>query len=328
MTPFDGPCGPCHSGAMPAPGLGPPLAEGRTSVIHAHGRDSVVKVPRSGVPPHWPRVEAAIAEAVHRAGLPCPEVRGLVELDGRESIVFERIDAPSLWQQILERPDQVDRFAAMLVDIQHSINRVGPLDAIPRLGDRIRSKILAADGLTDDERQAALALAGALPPPTALCHGDLHPGNVLLAGGQPVVIDWFDATIGVPGADLVRTSLLIRPATGSGTAPTHLPGATACLLDEFHRSYLRHALRRVEPSAVADLATWERVLAAARLAEHTTADRADLLALWRGRPGASALSPDRLDSAPDDDGPESVVDTGGGHQDEVIGGVVPGARAR
>ena len=121
------------------------LAIGRTSEVYAHGADDVVKVPRPGVPPHWARVEARIAEAVNRAGVPCPEVRGLVEVDGRESIVFERIDGPSLWQTMLDDPAGLTGHVATLVDLQRSIHRVGSLAPIPRLADRIGSKILAAE---------------------------------------------------------------------------------------------------------------------------------------------------------------------------------------
>ena len=52
--------------------------------------------------------------AAHRAGLPCAEVRGLTEVDGRESIVFERLRGPSLWDLMTTGATVVDR--AMLGD--------------------------------------------------------------------------------------------------------------------------------------------------------------------------------------------------------------------
>ena len=53
-------------------------------------------------------------------------------------------------------------------------------------------------------------------PGTSLLHGDLHPGNILLTADGPVVIDWTNASIGPPGADLAVTWLLI----GAAQAPT------------------------------------------------------------------------------------------------------------
>jgi phosphotransferase family enzyme len=37
--------------------------------------------------------------------------------------------------------------------------------------------------------------------PSVLVHNDFHPGNVFRPGGDPVVIDWAFAGIGVPGSD-------------------------------------------------------------------------------------------------------------------------------
>lgn len=274
------------------------LASGRTSEVFLSGDHNVVKVPRPGVPPHWARVEAGIAEAVHGAGVPCPEVRGLVEVDGRESIVFERIEGPSLWQAMLAEPAAMASHVATLVDLQRSIHRVDSLAPVPRLVDRIGSKILAADGLGEVERTRAARLASSLPQGSNLCHGDLHPANVLLSRRGPVVIDWFDAAAGSPVSDLVRTSLLVRPLS-QGQEVTHLPGADAEFLAEVHRRYVGEAVTALiddvadaagdqfgwvshtgAPATLVDeLLCWEQVLAAGRLAEHTTADRGDLLSL-------------------------------------------------
>ncbi len=273
-------------------GHGDLVATGRTSEVFAHGPGAVVKVPRPGVPPHWARVEAGIADAVHRAGVPCPEVRGLVEVDGRESIVFERIDGPSLWDRMVAEPSAMAELVAVLVGLQRSINQVRCLPPIPRLSDRIGSKILAADGLEEAERAEAARLAASLPQGTALCHGDLHPANVLLSDRGPVVIDWFDAAAGSPVSDVVRTSLLVRPLSG-GRAVTHLPGADGELLARLHDRYVDQAVTALiadggcragaggSTPLVDELLLWERVLAAGRLAEHTTADRGDLLGLIR-----------------------------------------------
>ncbi|MGD5712523.1 phosphotransferase, partial [Xanthomonas citri pv. citri] len=37
--------------------------------------------------------------------------------------------------------------------------------------------------------------------PAALCHGDFGPNNIMLAGTEPLIIDWEDAFGGVDGYD-------------------------------------------------------------------------------------------------------------------------------
>ena len=44
-----------------------------------------------------------------------------------------------------------------------------------------------------------------------LCHGDFHPGNVLLTEKGAVVIDWMTASICNPWADMARTDLFAKP---------------------------------------------------------------------------------------------------------------------
>ncbi len=44
----------------------------------------------------------------------------------------------------------------------------------------------------------------------ALCHGDLHPGDVFVTDDGPVVIDSLDAGIGYPASDVARTSRIRR----------------------------------------------------------------------------------------------------------------------
>ncbi|MEZ5166536.1 MAG: phosphotransferase [Acidimicrobiales bacterium] len=135
--------------------------------------------------------------------------------------------------------------------------------------------------LTDDERREAIALLRGLPRGGALLHGDLHPGNVLMSSTGPVVIDWFDAAVGHPVADVVRASVLIRPFDGPVVKP-HLPGATTGVLRRLHDAYV-DAMSTELDRPHAELHVWESVVAASRLAEGAEADEAPLLALWAGR---------------------------------------------
>jgi hypothetical protein len=55
----------------------------------------------------------------------------------------------------------------------------------------------------EGEVRAAIARMAELAIPPALVHGDLHLGNALLRGEEPVIIDWTDACIAPPMVDLI-----------------------------------------------------------------------------------------------------------------------------
>lgn len=259
------------------------VASGRTSEVFAYGDGSVVKVPRPGVPPQWSEYEARFTEAVRSRGVPAAEVRGLVDVDGRSSIVFERLDGLSMWQRMLDAPADIPALTRELGDIHRGILRAGPPAGVPDLVQRMTSKIEVVAELSDDERSEAVDMAGELPRGAALLHGDLHPGNVLMCSQGPVVIDWFDAAIGHPVADVVRSSLLLRANDRGGALP-HLPGATPELLSPILATYL-DGFRSDLDHEESRLSRWAATVAASRMAEHAQADDSDLEALWQSRSG-------------------------------------------
>ena len=85
--------------------------------------------------------------------------------------------------------------------------------------------------------------------PPRLCHGDLHPSNVILTRDGPVIVDWFDASRGDPVADVARSSLMLL---GDGAnPPRHLPGADPATLGALTRGLPRPSARAARRSTTA-----------------------------------------------------------------------------
>lgn len=274
------------AGKVAAMSQGELLARGRTSEVFAYGKDSAVKVLRSDVPAGWAELEAGYTAKVVELGLPAPAVRELTTIDGRPAIVFERIHGPSMWQQLVNGDRSAEDLARDLAAVHREIQSAGLPTDIPDLVTRISGKIEGAPLLSDGEKAEALEVVAGLPRGAALLHGDLHPANVLMGPHGPVVIDWFDASIGHPVADIVRSSILLRPAAGGGELP-HLPGVDHPTLWRFHDAYVS-ALAEVLGRSSSSLAQWEATVAAGRLAEGAQPDESTLVALWAARADTSA----------------------------------------
>ena len=132
----------------------------------------------------------------------------------------------------------------------------------------------------------------------AICHGDFHPDNLLLARPDPVdpvtdaglktedlanlwIIDWVDATLGDPACDVARTLLLIT----TGGLPSHHGGGSAKMeggREAIARVYLDR-YSEIRPLDICALEAWLPIVAAARLAEGISKETeiAVLLALVR-----------------------------------------------
>lgn len=264
--------------------LGDVIARGTRSSVRAYGRGAVIKIPDRSTPGDWILSEARYTAAVRDAGAPAPRLLAVEEVAGRPASVWERVRGPSMWERAVQRPDRCAEYGRLIAELQLSLSALVPPVALPRQRDRLVSKIRRSADRVD------AALAGALtrlPPttrPPRVCHGDLHPGNVILTDAGPVIVDWFDVSRGDPIADVARSSILMSFGDGADV-PRHLPGARAETLGVLGRAHLSHLRSRMDV-ADAHFEHWRAIEAVARLAEDVPPD--GLLALWRrfDRPGA------------------------------------------
>jgi aminoglycoside phosphotransferase (APT) family kinase protein len=246
--------------------LGPEIARGSRSSVRAWGNDAVAKVPLPTTPNAWILFEARYTAAVHAVGAPVPRLLGVEEIDGRTVSIFERVWGPSMWERITADPSSGARDAVELAQLHHRLLSLPPPPTLPRQLDRFACKIRRAAA------SVSSGLAGLLPglpadaPVYRLCHGDLHPGNVLVSADGPVVIDWFDASRGDPVLDVARTMVLLGAIGPTTILPVHLPGATPALLRDMHEAYLDRILHLRGLSAD-DVAAARVFAVAARLAE-------------------------------------------------------------
>lgn len=230
--------------------------------VWALGHGRVVKLYRAGARSDSAGHEAAAARLAHGSGVPTPDAVDVVTIDGRPGVVFERVDGPTVLEVIVSAPARVAALARDLARLHAEIHACGARE-LRGQRDRLRARIervrIAPAGVT----AAALASLDRLPDGGALCHGDFHPGNVVLTARGPVVIDWFDATRGEPAADVARTRVLVRFAAPPGAAAASaIDRVRAAFDDAYTAGYV--ALTALSRAAIDD---WTLAVAAARLAD-------------------------------------------------------------
>lgn len=256
--------------------LGELIARGSRSTVHSWGTDAIAKVPLPTTPPAWLRYEATYTAAVHASGAPAQEFLGFADHDGTTVSIYRRIRGENMWDAVLADPSRSAAEGRRLAAVQVELASVSPPLALPAQVDRMRAKIRAAERLLGANTAAAI---DAVPPPTThlLCHGDLHPSNVILTADGPVLIDWFDASRGEPLGDVAWTGE-VRVLTGGGEQQCRAGDVADTALDALRGAYLDAVAERGDADDAA-LARWRAVNAAARLAEGV--DPAPLLAAWR-----------------------------------------------
>jgi hypothetical protein len=171
---------------------------------------------------------------------------------------------------VQRRPWRVLAVARSLAATHLAVHRVPAPTELADLRAVLANRIRDA-GLPPHLRDFAMRVLDGLPDGDRLCHGDYHPGNLLLAHGQTVVIDWGSATRGVPEADHARTLLLLRwadPLPGTPPLSRALIAAGRSLLATW---YARTYRRGCPP--MRQTGSWLVVHAAARASEGIHAER-------------------------------------------------------
>ena len=261
--------------------LGGPIGLGRTAEVFARGDDEAVKLLRPGIPEIVGEREASVAALVDGAGVGAPRFGGTTRIDGRLGLVYERLDGPSMLGRFSRNPLEVDRLARAFAELHVAMHDADGSGLLDQKAEMRRMIDRAGDRLPDGARAAALARLDALPAGRTICHGDMHPGNVLMTSGGPVVIDWMTSSCGDPAGDVARTLFLLRHSGIPRYMPRIQRNLIALARRRFVSIYLRryHDLRTLDQI---DVDAWRLPVLAARLGEGIEEERPAVLALLAG----------------------------------------------
>jgi aminoglycoside phosphotransferase (APT) family kinase protein len=268
--------------------LGPVIGRGRTADIFAWERGQVLKLFHADHPVEWSRREAQMTRQAHALGLAAPQVFDEVSLDGRYGIVFERIEGRSMLHTLSAEPWRLVSLARQLADLQAAMHRQRA-PALPSWREALARHIAIVPRLDGPTREQLLAALARQPVgDEVVCHGDLHPDNIILAPQGPLVIDWLTATRGPRLADIARTFLLLQ----YGAPPDDCGPLLRLLLAAFRRQFVASYWRRYRqslPTSFAELHDWLAIMAASRLLEdRPPAEEKQLLGViraWQERRG-------------------------------------------
>lgn len=159
------------------------IGAGRSADVFDIGHCRVLRRYRDG--DHDADREARVMTYVRDHGFPAPEVFDAT----RSDLVMERLAGATMLEQALRPPWPIHRVGSTLADLHEQLH------AIP----------------------APTWLTGTFGEGDAIIHLDLHPLNVLIEAGEPVVIDWQMAQRGPAAADVARSWLILASARPPGT---------------------------------------------------------------------------------------------------------------
>lgn len=201
--------------------VGSLIAAGHDCDVYEAGAGRVVRRARDG---RSLEREASVMRHARRHGFPAPEVFDA----GGPDILMELVDGPSIGELAGTEPQRADEYARLMTGLLRRLGKVRAPGWLP-----------AAPGA----------------PGNALLHLDLHPGNVLLTGDGPRVVDWAGAARGAAAADVACTWLLLAAAPHAGAAQESRRLLLEAFVGEIDRAAVRPYLKAMAERRRADVNT-------------------------------------------------------------------------
>lgn len=161
-------------------------------------QETVVKLYNEGVGADVAEKEKAFAKAAFVSGIPTAISYDVVACGTRTGVVYEMLDATLFSTVIRNDLANLDDHARTLAQIAQTVHATPADPAVfPAIKDSLRGYIdQMAFFLTPAEIDFLQRKLAAIPDADTCVHFDLHSSNIMIRGGEPVIIDMGDLSRG------------------------------------------------------------------------------------------------------------------------------------
>ncbi|WFD11877.1 aminoglycoside phosphotransferase family protein [Tepidibacter hydrothermalis] len=205
-------------------------------------------------------------------GVSVPQPFGLVDVDGRPGIIFERIYGETLMERFVNQKgfnyEDVARITAKILSETHG-------KKIPNIRSQREAIIYSINGanyLTNSEKKLVVDILNNIPIKEQLCHGDPNLNNILIRDNKALLIDWRHASIGNPETDLAEYILMTRyaivPMVRQAILPRHIPSEIEYYINSIKEEIIKVFIdeyTKLSDITSEDIDSWIIPMAARRL---------------------------------------------------------------
>ena len=184
------------------------IGEGSTATVYEWQEGTVLKLFVEGYPRSSIEREFLNAKAINDQNFVKPKVYELINYEEQFGIIYDKVEGETLLDWVLRTGD-LYTCAKYMAKLHKTIvnNRVSN---IPDYKQFLKSNVLNATSANLIEQNRVLKILNKLNDGDTLCHGDFHPGNILLSNGLTMVIDFMNVCHGDPLYDIARTVFLVE----------------------------------------------------------------------------------------------------------------------
>lgn len=210
----------------------------------------------------------------------CPKAFEKIEKDDRRGIVYEYIEGVPLRESMGRSIKKVGKGMKILAETHAEMHKHEITDILTQY-EFFSMAINKTELLNDDQKRKIIDYLKKLPDGNTICHGDMHPENLLVSKDKSYVMDWSNTYSGNPNSDVARTIYVLK----YGLAATDEVTLKKSFLHKFFfkvikklaaRPYIKQYLKLTGRS-LKEIEKWNLVIFAARLCEPVPLEYDNLL---------------------------------------------------
>lgn len=186
--------------------IGKLIGVGNTANVYEWEEEKVLKLFHGEYPDVAINMEYNNAIAIRDLEFLKPKAYDLISYDERKGIIYDRVKGESLQEWVL-RTGNLSLCADYMSKLHKEIIQ-NEIHDVPDYKDFLRHHIPSS--LSVDKRNKLLQMIDSLADGNMLCHGDFHPGNILMSEGRIYVIDFMNVCHGNYLYDIARTVFLVE----------------------------------------------------------------------------------------------------------------------
>lgn len=252
------------------------IAQGGQAQIYDLGQGRVLRVLRNPEDKELLQTEVEVLGYLKRMDMDVPEVFECLLVEGRPAAVVEKINGISMFDSIMHNFGCMEREVRTLAELHITLGAIHPEFPLVSIKDRASYLIGQTDLLSPEIKGFVSSLLNELSDGISLCHGDFHPGNILIAQGKHYIIDWFGAYQGDILSDIAHSYLLMKSIP-------EIPGIDRAQMEQLQSAgsvlaltYINE-IRNLFPFSWGEFSKWLLINAAQRTYFGMTSEKAALV---------------------------------------------------
>lgn len=251
------------------------VKSGLTDILLCEDQHRVIKLFHHSVSQERIQREVTNTLLAQNTGIRVPEVYDIIQQGPRTGIVMEYIQGHTITEVLSKTPHKIKYYAHKLALVHANLHKM-PSTNFTNQRQFMSTAILQTRQRLGNKANTILHHFESLPDGHAICHNDIHQENVMFTEKGPVILDWAEATIGNPTADIVHSILVQEHPV---PAPIF---KSSRLYYHIHNKYRRYfarlymeEYRRIHYISAEDIDAWILPVAATRMFTKSSIEEKD-----------------------------------------------------